>query len=228
MIFGPWLVERDPDALVVSPGHPAVVGRVAARDHQPEVVWNADLAGDFELGTRIRYIPDGAVDDAAIELDRSCLQYPVPGRHAVIIQNLKRFRFCGLCFLRRLVLQQPIGVQRRGLDGLLGQRRPDPGPGKAEADLAVLEIDGGSPVIGGRRQAVDRARPPPVRAVHLLHDPSDRETAPDHFKVVVLAGAADDGGPQRDGFQIVGRHRMSLIRFLKLDIPLLISGLSGQ
>jgi hypothetical protein len=52
-------------------------------------------------------------------------------------------------------------------------------------------------------------------AIGLLHDPSDWKAAPNHLKVVVLAGAANDGWPQRNGFQIVSRHRMSPIRLLE-------------
>ena len=121
-----------------------------ARDHQPEAVGDADRTGDFECSAGVRYIPDGAVDDAAVELDGSCLQYPVPGRCAMVIQNLKRFRCLGLCSLRRLLLQQPLGVLRCGLDGLVGQRRPDSRPSEPEADLTVLVIDGGPAVIRGR------------------------------------------------------------------------------
>jgi hypothetical protein len=52
-----------------------------------------------------------------------------------------------------------------------------------------------------------------VRAIRLLHDPSDLDAAPNHLKVVVLADAANDGWSQCDRFEIVSRHRMSLIRF---------------
>src|SRR5215212_7530871 len=145
------LVERDAYPLVRSPGHPAVAARMIARGHQPEAVGNTDRTGDFECSAGVRYIPDGAVDDAAVELDGSCLQYPVPGRCAMVLQNLKRFRCLGLCSLRRLSLQQPLGVLRCGLDGLVGQRRLDSCPGEPEADLAVLVIDGGPAVIRGRR-----------------------------------------------------------------------------
>src|SRR3954447_16212100 len=144
------LVERDAYPLVRSPGHPAVAARMIARDHQPEAVGDADRTGDFDCSAGVRYIPDGAVDDAAVELDGSCLQYPVPGRCAMVLQNLKRFRCLGLRTLRRLLLQQPLGVPRCSLDRLDGQRGPDSGPGEPEADLAVLVIDGGPAVIRGR------------------------------------------------------------------------------
>src|SRR3954462_9778672 len=82
-----------------------------ARNHQPEAVGDADRTGDFDGSAGVRYIPDGAVDNAAIELDGSCLQYPVPGRGAMVLQNLKRFRCLGLCSLRRLLLHQPLACR---------------------------------------------------------------------------------------------------------------------
>jgi len=76
-----------------------------AGDHQPEAVGDADRAGDFDLRAGVRYIPDGAVDHAAIELNGACLQYPVPGRGAMVLQHLKRFRdLGGLRTFRRLLL----------------------------------------------------------------------------------------------------------------------------
>src|SRR4029079_9421029 len=89
----------------------------------------------FESRAGVRYVADGAVDDAAVELDGSRLQYPVPGRCATVLQDLKRFRRFWLGSLRRLLLQQPFSVPRRGLDGLVGQRGLDPGPGEPGADL---------------------------------------------------------------------------------------------
>ena len=71
-----------------------------ARKHQPEVFRDADRTGDFELSAGVRYIPDGALDDAAVELDGACLQYPVPGCGPMVFQNLKRFRCLGFCSLR--------------------------------------------------------------------------------------------------------------------------------
>lgn len=93
-------------------------------------------------------------------------------------------------------------------DGLFRQGRPDSGPSELEPDLTVLEINGGSPVIGGCRQTVDIATPPPMGITGLFQNPSNLKTAPNHLVVVIHANAIDDMRPQCDGFQIVGHHPM--------------------
>src|SRR6266699_858354 len=104
-------------------------------------------------------------------------------------------------------------MPRSDRDVLLGQPGPDPGPCELEPKLAVLEIDPGSPVSGRRRLPVDVATPPPMRVAGRLHDPADRQTAPNHLVVVFLPVAVNDGRTQRDGFQIVG-HQLTCLQWV--------------
>jgi hypothetical protein len=107
--------------------------------------------------------------------------------------------------LLRPGLRSPgFGVPRRDRDLFRRQCGPYPGPGKLEAQLAVLEIDGRAPVVGSRRLSIEVAAPPPMRAVELLHDSSNQQPAPNHLVVVSLDLAFGDRGAQSDGFQIVG------------------------
>src|SRR5580693_2119709 len=93
-------------------------------------------------------------------------------------------------------------------DSFFCQRGPDPGPGELESNLAVFEIDAGPSVIVGRRLAIHIAAPPPMRVAGRPQDPPNREIAPNHLVVILLAHAIDDAGTQGDGLQIVG-HRLS-------------------
>ena len=83
-----------------------------------------------------------------------------------------------------------------------------PAPCGLEPGLAVFEV--ASVAVGARSGlAVHRAVPRPLRQVRRdaagLHDPTNRQAAPDHRQVAIVVLARDHGGAQRDGF--VGGHQ---------------------
>lgn len=54
-------------------------------DDKVEPIGNADRTYDVKGGTTLRHIANGAVDRAAAELDRSCLQDTMPRGNAVLV-----------------------------------------------------------------------------------------------------------------------------------------------
>ena len=135
--------ERDAYTVLLAPPHLTLTGGAVARDQKIERLGDAQRAGDFERRTGIRQIPNHTINRAAVEFYGAGFQYAVPRRSALALQIKKRFRllFCGAC-------RPGFRVQQCGCDVLFRECGPKLGPCELKTKLAILEIDGGTSVIG--------------------------------------------------------------------------------
>jgi hypothetical protein len=93
----------------------------------------------------------------------------------------------------------------RARDVIFGQSGAYRCPCGFELRLTVFEVEA-APVSARSGLAVDVTGPRPLREVRwhaaALHDPANRQAAPDHLIVVGVALASDHGGAEGDGFRV--------------------------
>ena len=97
MRTGDISIEPNPYPSYLSPNHPASEAQFVTWDHQSEVVWYSDRRPDIESRSRIRKVPDGAVDGSAAEFNLSSLQYAVPSGNSLLLFHGSALRLgrCG-------------------------------------------------------------------------------------------------------------------------------------
>ena len=79
------LIERHADPLFLAPDDVARLFEIFARHEQREAVGDEQRRHDFERGSGVGHVADGAVDPAAAELDRSGLQLAVARGDALLV-----------------------------------------------------------------------------------------------------------------------------------------------
>jgi hypothetical protein len=80
------LRKRNTEAMVGPPRNAAMMGDMVAQNHKIERVRDAKRAFDFEACAGCRYIAHRAADAAGtVELNRACLEYPVPGTGPTLV-----------------------------------------------------------------------------------------------------------------------------------------------
>src|SRR3954471_9347001 len=82
-------LERDAAPLFLVPDQMAAFAQSVRRHDQGEISGNADRADDIQCSARLRHVSNGAVDSAAVELDRCGFQHSVSGGNSFLFHGCR-------------------------------------------------------------------------------------------------------------------------------------------
>ena len=83
-------IEPDADPPLFAPNHMRWAARPILMDKEIEPLWNSDRTFHVKRRSRLRNVPDNAVDDGRTELDPSGLQHAVArGASMILVHEIR-------------------------------------------------------------------------------------------------------------------------------------------